>query len=549
MLTKKTLRKPSFPLQITIALVLVCAVSAQAGQKIEFIGPEGNSMYLDYRSQFTVLPSALGDVNMAIEAINDAMTSLAELEKSVDELVEVINEPSGKWAKEGQKKKTKDKSKKSEDKLIKTTEEISEGRLEDAWEEANKALDEINDLREVISKAVGKGEMGTEVQELLEQQVDTIEATIQSVKHQLGEYISAEVQETLIPFEETVVLDTLNQALSELEEQLGYIDGLSTLENDPSGEWVNSKGKKDALKKCQELVDKVLEALEKHAEGDIKDVPSKVKDTLKKTADLEKKINELVDKGKMGSIAQAKLQESIDALYPPFELLAYLYHSDGSLYYRTLLYVFGPHGTEFKVNAQLIVPWDEVLCTNGLFWYSGDCGGNVDPTEMSYFIDEENEMVVFLISHFSQYYFHRPAPGFSDSSVSGRLSDLRRDLLERINPEQDIPTQKVGPVTRVAVPGETRLLANYPNPFNPETWIPFELSEHAKVRIQIYDVSGCLVRTLNLGLRSTGHYVAHSAAAHWDGCNFAGEQVASGVYLYRLTAGDFSAVRRMVVIK
>jgi len=99
------------------------------------------------------------------------------------------------------------------------------------------------------------------------------------------------------------------------------------------------------------------------------------------------------------------------------------------------------------------------------------------------------------------------------------------------------------------VPHKTRLLANYPNPFNPETWIPFELAEDANVKVKIYDVSGRLVRTLDLGDCSAARYVERSAAAYWDGRNFCGERVASGVYLYRLTAGNFSAVRRMVVLK
>jgi len=98
-------------------------------------------------------------------------------------------------------------------------------------------------------------------------------------------------------------------------------------------------------------------------------------------------------------------------------------------------------------------------------------------------------------------------------------------------------------------PHKTRLLANYPNPFNPETWIPFELADDAKIKVQIYDISGRLVRTLDLGCRPAGHYADQSAAAYWDGRNFSGERVASGMYLYRLTAGDFSAMRRMVILK
>jgi len=93
------------------------------------------------------------------------------------------------------------------------------------------------------------------------------------------------------------------------------------------------------------------------------------------------------------------------------------------------------------------------------------------------------------------------------------------------------------------------LLANYPNPFNPETWIPFELAEDTKVKIQIYDVSGRLIRTLDLGHRDAGHYLDRSTAAHWDGRNSSGEGVASGVYLFRLTAGGFSGMKRMLILK
>jgi len=103
--------------------------------------------------------------------------------------------------------------------------------------------------------------------------------------------------------------------------------------------------------------------------------------------------------------------------------------------------------------------------------------------------------------------------------------------------------------TLCTVPHKTRLLANYPNPFNPETWIPFELATAASVKLQIYAVSGRLVRTLDLGYRPAGRYVDHSAAAYWDGRNFSGEHAASGIYLYRLTAGDFSAMRRMLILK
>jgi len=99
------------------------------------------------------------------------------------------------------------------------------------------------------------------------------------------------------------------------------------------------------------------------------------------------------------------------------------------------------------------------------------------------------------------------------------------------------------------VPKEFQLLQNYPNPFNPETWIPYQIKETAEVVIRIYSTSGQLVRTLHLGPQTAGFYRSRTRAAYWNGKNEAGEKVASGVYFYHLQAGDFSAVRRMLVVK
>ena len=99
------------------------------------------------------------------------------------------------------------------------------------------------------------------------------------------------------------------------------------------------------------------------------------------------------------------------------------------------------------------------------------------------------------------------------------------------------------------IPEETVLLPNYPNPFNPETWIPYQLSEAAEVTLRIYSVNGILVRTLTLGHTPAGIYQNHSRAAYWDGKNDVGESVASGIYFYTLTTGDFIGTRKMLIIK
>ena len=98
-------------------------------------------------------------------------------------------------------------------------------------------------------------------------------------------------------------------------------------------------------------------------------------------------------------------------------------------------------------------------------------------------------------------------------------------------------------------PTETALLNNYPNPFNPETWIPYQLKTPAAVHMTIYNLRGTLVRELSLGYQVAGRYTSRTRAAYWDGRNTVGEPVASGLYFYTLTAGDFSATRRMVILK
>ena len=98
-------------------------------------------------------------------------------------------------------------------------------------------------------------------------------------------------------------------------------------------------------------------------------------------------------------------------------------------------------------------------------------------------------------------------------------------------------------------PKETLLLPNYPNPFNPETWIPYQLATSGDVKITIYDARGIVVRRLELGYRQAGYYTNRSRAAYWDGCNGLGEHVASGLYFYHLEAEGVSLLRKMVTLK
>ena len=101
----------------------------------------------------------------------------------------------------------------------------------------------------------------------------------------------------------------------------------------------------------------------------------------------------------------------------------------------------------------------------------------------------------------------------------------------------------------IGQPKLTQLLQNFPNPFNPETWIPYQLSEDSPVSLSIYDTTGKLIRTLPLGYQSAGFYHSRGRAAYWDGRNAVGEQVASGIYFYQLTTPSFHQTRRLVILK
>ena len=116
-----------------------------------------------------------------------------------------------------------------------------------------------------------------------------------------------------------------------------------------------------------------------------------------------------------------------------------------------------------------------------------------------------------------------------------RAEEIALNVLQAILPER-LPTQ-------------TQLLANYPNPFNPETWIPFQLAQDATVTARIYDLTGKQIRMVELGHLPVGNYVESGKAIYWDGKTETGEQVSSGTYFYQIEAGDYRATRKMVILK
>ena len=133
-------------------------------------------------------------------------------------------------------------------------------------------------------------------------------------------------------------------------------------------------------------------------------------------------------------------------------------------------------------------------------------------------------------------------------NVAAALADAK---LENGVPETVLKAlrQLLAEMERVEIPESTALLPNYPNPFNPETWIPYHLATDAAVVLTIYDVRGSMVRELRLGHQPAGVYESRARAAYWDGKNELGEKVASGLYFYTLTAGDFTATRKLLIAK
>ena len=138
------------------------------------------------------------------------------------------------------------------------------------------------------------------------------------------------------------------------------------------------------------------------------------------------------------------------------------------------------------------------------------------------------------------------AEDFLTGIIWGRFIAL--DLTQAIESWSVVNLQGKQPTLWGRIRGNA-LLPNFPNPFNPETWIPYQLSEAAHVRIRIYDVAGQLVRTLDLGTKLASSYLSREGAAYWDGRNNMGESVSSGVYFYTLEAGDYRRTRRMTVVR
>ena len=141
-----------------------------------------------------------------------------------------------------------------------------------------------------------------------------------------------------------------------------------------------------------------------------------------------------------------------------------------------------------------------------------------------------------------------PARGIGSATIEAWIEEARLVDDGSIAFRQGIANLRNLLASRI-IPQETALLANYPNPFNPETWIPYQLAAPAEVTLTIYDMNGVTVRRLTAGHQAAGLYQSRNRAAYWDGRNQDGESVASGLYFYTLSAGEFTGTRKMLIRK
>ena len=131
-----------------------------------------------------------------------------------------------------------------------------------------------------------------------------------------------------------------------------------------------------------------------------------------------------------------------------------------------------------------------------------------------------------------------------DSQITSTFLAADAPNLVRANSRQELKQLLAG-----RLPEQTRLLPNYPNPFNPETWIPFELNQDSEVSLTIYDTAGRLAQHLDLGFQEAGTYLQRDRAIYWDGRTQSGEQVASGTYFYTLKTAGYLSTQKMIILK
>ena len=207
---------------------------------------------------------------------------------------------------------------------------------------------------------------------------------------------------------------------------------------------------------------------------------------------------------------------------PPWDV-----NQDGQVNILDLILVAQNLGPDAPINPRADVNGDGVINVLDLIVVSQHIGESTAPGGPSIFAVNNDDLTPTLIQ---AWIIHAQTESDGSFVFQQGIANLQKLLASLI-------------------PKETALLPNYPNPFNPETWIPYQLEEPVEVTVFIYSANGTLIRTLALGYQSAGIYRSRARAAYWDGTNEMGESVASGIYFYALSAGEFKATRKMLVVK
>ncbi len=206
-----------------------------------------------------------------------------------------------------------------------------------------------------------------------------------------------------------------------------------------------------------------------------------------------------------------------------------------------------PQFTDYDANQDGIVNILDLVFIAGRFGQSGPNSADVDGDGVVSILDlikvasALNEVAAAPSLHSTG------LPILSASDIRGWL--LQAHGLDFVDAELQRGILLLEQLLAVLIPKDTELLSNYPNPFNPETWIPYRLAKDAFVALTIYNQRGSVIRRFNVGYQTASVYESRSQAIYWDGRNEVGDRVASGIYFYTLTAGDYSATRKMVILK
>ncbi len=236
--------------------------------------------------------------------------------------------------------------------------------------------------------------------------------------------------------------------------------------------------------------------------------------------------------------------------------------SDGNKVYRTLLapvytdLVGKPLDTRRDVNRDGVVDVDDLVLVASNFGksFKGDASPNPDVNRDGIVNRQDVMEIIVALEEMADVL---AAPSQTNPTLTAETLKYWINQAKTLNNKDETFQKGIRVLEQLlatwrqaeTTPAATALLLNYPNPFNPETWIPYQLGHAADVTLTVYDMKGVVVRQIDLGHRPAGYYTDKTKALYWDGRNGVGEQVGSGVYFYHLSAGNYSKTRRLVILK